>query len=184
MIIEINDTLKLAVVETHHSGELYLLAKANHSFLRKWLPWVGYMKSEDFILAFIHGSRQRMAAGQELAFVILKDNVIAGRIGVYKIDTQNKTGELGYWLGENYQNQGIMTQSCKALISYCFDTLGINRIEIRCAAENHQSQRIPERLGFMMEGIIRQGEWLHHHYTDLKLFSLLKHEWNTQNAVS
>ncbi len=177
MIIEVNETIKLVLIEQKHSHELYQLVLANRLYLRKWLPWVDYMETEAFILNFINGSTQRMISGLEYAFVILKNDTIVGRIGIYKIDYQNKTAEIGYWLGESYQNEGVVTLSCKALIQYCFDTLAFNRIEIRCAVENYLSQRIPERLGFKMEGILRQGEWLHLRFTDLKLYSILKEEW-------
>ena len=102
---------------------------------------------------------------------------MVGRVGVYKLDQQNKIGEIGYWLAEHVQGKGIVTSSCKLLINFCFTELKLNRIEIKCGTENLKSQQIPERLNFTKEGIIRQGELLYDKYIDLNLYSLLKQDY-------
>jgi ribosomal-protein-serine acetyltransferase len=45
-------------------------------------------------------------------------------------------------------SQGIVTKSCRALLDYAFDELGLNRVEVRGATGNRKSRAIPERLGF------------------------------------
>ncbi len=70
-----------------------------------------------------------------------------------------------------------MTASCRAVINYCFNELNVNRITIECATENARSRRIPERLGFKLEGIIRQVERLGDAYVDHAFYGLLRSEW-------
>ena len=48
-----------------------------------------------------------------------------------------------------------MTKTCSYLITYLFEELKLNRIEIRCAETNRRSCAIPERLGFRLEGKLR-----------------------------
>jgi ribosomal-protein-serine acetyltransferase len=122
----------------------------------------------------VKGTLQRNKDGNEFAFVIIVDNKVIGRIGVYKIDHQNKIGEVGYWLAESMQGKGVVTKSCKALIDFCFSNLHLNRIEIKCGTENFRSKTIPEKLNFTKEGIIRQGELLYDQFIDLNLYALLK----------
>jgi RimJ/RimL family protein N-acetyltransferase len=57
-----------------------------------------------------------------------------------------------------------------------FDT-ELNRIQARVATDNFQSQAVCDRAGFRKEGVLRQAEWLHNHYVDLTMNSLLKPEW-------
>jgi ribosomal-protein-serine acetyltransferase len=60
--------------------------------------------------------------------------------------------------------------------------MDVNRIQIRCGTMNLSSRKIPERLGFMLEGIERDGELLSNGiYTDLAVYSLLKKEWKQSN---
>ena len=70
-----------------------------------------------------------------------------------------------------------MTRSCKALVNFVFDEIGLNRVEIRAAVHNWKSRAIPERLGFTQEGIIRDAEWLYDHYVDHVVYGMLKREW-------
>ena len=67
-----------------------------------------------------------------------------------------------------------MTASCHAVVYHTFNTLKLNRIAIQCATENTRSRAIPERLGFKLEGIVREAEWLYDHYVDHALYSLLR----------
>ena len=72
-----------------------------------------------------------------------------------------------------------MTSSVEALIDYAFNKIGINRIQIRVAIKNIPSRSIPERLGFSLEGIERDGELLvDNQFTDIAVYSLLKREYN------
>jgi ribosomal-protein-serine acetyltransferase len=174
MIISINHHIYLELIAPKHAQGIFDIADSNRQHLRKWLPWVDNMHDVDFIHSFVKGAIQRHEQGSERAFVIIKNDAIIGRIGVHKMDNPNKIGEIGYWIAENEQGKGIIKQSCKAMIEYAFTDLGLNRIEIKCGTGNIESQRIPEKLGFVQEGIIRQGEWLHGAFIDLKLYSLLK----------
>jgi ribosomal-protein-serine acetyltransferase len=44
--------------------------------------------------------------------------------------------------------------------------------------ENKNSRGIPERLGFVNKGCIRQAEWLYDHYVDHVVYGKLAEEWN------
>lgn len=177
MTIRIDHHISLEQVELKHSQGIFNLVLANKDYLREWLPWVDRMATVNFIENFISGSTQRNKDGAEHAFVITYNNTLAGRIGVYKIDQQNKIGEIGYWVDRHLQRKGIATGACKGLIDYCFATLGLNRIEIKCGTTNSKSQKVPEKLKFTNEGVIRQGEYVHNRFIDLKLYSMLKEEW-------
>jgi ribosomal-protein-serine acetyltransferase len=174
MIITINNHIYLEQIAPKHAQGIFDIADSNRPYLRKWLPWVDNMHDVDFFHAFINGAIQRHNQGNEWSFVIVKNERIIGRVGVYKIDNQHKIGEIGYWIAENEQGKGIVKQACKAMIDYAFNDLKLNRIEIKCGTGNVESQRIPEKLGFVEEGIIRQGERLRDGFIDLKLYSLLK----------
>lgn len=59
-----------------------------------------------------------------------------------------------------------------------FSHLKLNKVEIRAAIENKKSRSIPERLGFVNEGSIRQAEWLYDHFVDQIVYGILAIEWN------
>jgi ribosomal-protein-serine acetyltransferase len=174
MTITIDNTLRLELITEKHAQPIFDMVDGNRLHLRPWLPFVDRMQTVEFAKNYINGVLQRNKEGNEYAFVIIENDTVIGRIGVYKIDGQNKIGEIGYWIIEGFQGKGIVTRSCKAIIDFCFSDLQLNRIEIKCGTENYKSKTIPEKLNFNKEGVIRQGELLYDSYIDLNLYSLLK----------
>ncbi|MBD3643181.1 GNAT family protein, partial [Alcanivorax sp.] len=64
-----------------------------------------------------------------------------------------------------------------SLLKMGFDDFDLNKIEIRCAVDNHRSRAIAERLGFTHEATLSQSEWLYTGYVDQALYSLLATEY-------
>lgn len=179
MILKVDDSIKLELVSSKHVQPIFDIANDNREHLRQWLPWIDSMHGVSFIRDFISISEQRHAMGTDYAFVILCDEMVVGRIGIYKVDTYNHVGELGYWIGKEHEGNGIITSSCRRLLQYGFEVLMLNRIEIRCGVENVRSQRVPERLGFTKEGTLRQVENIRGHFIDHYLYSLLRDEYKS-----
>ncbi len=177
LTIKINDTLSLEIINETHVQDMFRLIDSNRPHLKEWLPWVDYIQSDENFKNHIADCKKREAAGTDFAFVIIYQNEIVGRAGIHFIDKQNKIASLGYWLGEGFQGKGIITRSCKALIDHCFNVLGMNRVEIKCATGNTKSIAIAEKLHFKKDGIIRQGEFHTDKFFDIDLYSMLKKEW-------
>lgn len=54
---------------------------------------------------------------------------MVGSISVVEISNTMERCEVGYCLSKSYWNQGIMTESLKAIIKYLFNEIGFNRIQ-------------------------------------------------------
>jgi ribosomal-protein-serine acetyltransferase len=93
------------------------------------------------------------------------------------MDWPNRSTAIGYWLAEPLQGRGIMTAACRAMVANAFGDLGLNRVEIRCATTNARSRVIPMRLGFGLEGVCRQVEWLYDHFVDHEIWAMLAEHW-------
>lgn len=182
MTLFIDQDTSLELLHERHAQELYEVARTNRAHLRQWLPWLDSMDSPAFMRDFVRGSVARNKSGAEYAFVILFRGKIIGRVGVYKIEGHNRVGELGYWISKDFEGKGIVSLAVQRIIECCFLTLRLNRIEIRCATKNLRSQRIPLRLGFVREGILREAERIGEVYVDHVLFSLLKREYTFNSA--
>ncbi len=160
---------------------LFDLTDKNRSYLGEWLPWVRNTTTRDDSKRFVEYSLQ----GREIAgmhFGIWWHQDLAGVIGFHVVDAKNNSSSIGYWLGQNFQHKGIMTTACKMLVSYGFEKLGLHRIDIQCGVGNTKSSNIPKRLGFQLEGVSRESEWVNDHYVDLENYALLKPEWEVRKA--
>lgn len=65
----------------------------------------------------------------------------------------------------------------RALVSYAFDTLELNRIVIRCQPENARSSAIAKRLGLSYEGTLRECAKHNGELHDMEVYSVLRREW-------
>jgi ribosomal-protein-serine acetyltransferase len=163
------------------AAALYTLIDRHRPYLREWLPFIDYSHSVADTEAFL---RLVTDPGNmhEQVYTIRYQEQVAGIIGFKNIDRLNKKLEIGYWLGETYQRKGIMIRSCKALLAHAFNQLHMNRIQIKVGVGNHKSSSIPQKLGFTLEGIERDGELIREAFIDLEVYSLLKREWEKLQA--
>jgi ribosomal-protein-serine acetyltransferase len=177
-VIKVDDTISLELVEEKHTQTIFDLIQSNKHLLREWLPWVDEADLK-FLKQFVTNSKRQYKEKTDHPFVILYNNAIVGRIGIYRIDEKSKTGSIGYWLDENFQGKGIITKACKAILNYAFNDLQMKRIEIKCGTENYKSQRIPELLNFKKEETIKQGEIIDNKFIDLCFYSMAKEDWDS-----
>lgn len=177
MVIKVDAEIELRQLERTDSEDIYKTIDSQREYLGKWLPFVEFTKklsdTEKFVDSVVNAPEDRF----EHVFAIRKRNKFAGLIGFKDTDKLNKKTEIGYWLSQQYQKQGIITKSVDKLCGFAFNKLGINRIQIKCAVGNKSSINIPKRLGFIFEGIERQGELLTGNiFTDLEIYSRLKND--------
>ena len=175
---KIDEELSLKLLELKDTERVFELTNQSREYLREWLPWLDNSKKLEDTKEFINICLKGFAENKSVNTVIMYKGQIVGVAGYNKINWSNKTAYIGYWLGEEYQGNGIMTRVAKALTDYAFKELKLNKVEIRAAVENKKSRRIPERLGFVNEGCIRQAEWLYDHYVDHIVYGLLAKDWN------
>jgi ribosomal-protein-serine acetyltransferase len=173
MEIKIDNNLKLETVSLNDAEETYELIDSHREYLREWLPWVNFSTSVEDTISNIKSGIENNEAGTSLHLSIKSKGKIIGRIGFRHIDKSNNTASIGYWLSKSEMGKGIITKAVDALCNYSFKELNINRIEIQCATENHKSKAIPERLGFKIEGILREKELVNGVYQDHRIYSKL-----------
>lgn len=175
--IAVNKDIEVCLLEEKHAPEMFALIEANRDSLRQWLPWVDTTLTLDDSKTFIMRATDQFYGDTGIHCAIFYEGRMAGVIGCVKIDLGNRTCEIGYWLGDAYRGTGLMTTVCSALLRYLFESMLMNRAEIRCAVDNMKSIAIPIRLGFKKEGVIRQAAWLNDRFIDLAIYGMLAEEW-------
>lgn len=113
-------------------------------------------------------------------FVICeKDNDIPiGFASVVNIDLRNSSAETYICIGnKNYWGKGIGTEVKKVLLEYVFLELGLNRTYAYNWAANESMKKINKKLGFTLEGVLRQDRFSNGEYKDRALFSMLREEY-------
>jgi RimJ/RimL family protein N-acetyltransferase len=130
---------------------------------------------------YIDGTIKQRVQQREYPFIVW-DKVsctYAGSTRFYDIQLVNQTTQLGYtWYGKQFQRTGL-NRHCKfLLLSYAFETWGMERVEFRAHAKNDRSINAMQAIGCTVEGILRSttpnGDGARR---DTIVLSILKKEW-------
>ena len=89
-------------------------------------------------------------------------------------EAHNRRLEVGYILAPAKQGRGLMTEAMQALLAYCFDELGVRRVQALIHPDNAASIRLAQRLGFRCEGGPLRDYWrVGDGYMDVMMYGLL-----------
>jgi ribosomal-protein-alanine N-acetyltransferase len=84
-----------------------------------------------------------------------------------------QSASMGYWMGERFAGQGLMTDAVRALLPWLFDTLRLHRVEAACLPTNAASKALLRRVGFREEGYAREYLKINGAWCDHVLFGML-----------
>jgi ribosomal-protein-alanine N-acetyltransferase len=85
---------------------------------------------------------------------------------------------LGYWMGQPYAGQGLMTEAVSLAVPFCFDTLGLHRIHAAFLPDNMASRRVLEKNGFREEGFAEHYLQIDGRWADHVLFGLTRERYD------
>jgi ribosomal-protein-serine acetyltransferase len=89
------------------------------------------------------------------------------------VDWFDRSAEIGYWIASDLEGRGYVTRATRRLMDVAFGAAGLHRLVIRCAMDNGRSRRVAERLGFRLEGLLREAQWVGGRFVDQHLLALL-----------
>ena len=121
-------------------------------------------------------------AGQPGTFVIelTEERKVIGTIGLMWMQGESRSAEIGYSLSRQYWNRGLMSEAVYALLSFCFDTLRLNRVEAQHETDNPASGAVMRHAGMRREGVLRQRVYNKGRYVDVELYAILRSEFDAQ----
>ncbi|MFJ5790816.1 GNAT family N-acetyltransferase [Lysinibacillus sp. NPDC093197] len=95
---------------------------------------------------------------EEFPFVIVdkRSGQIIGSTRYMDIDSKHKRLEIGNtWITPAFWRTAVNTNCKYLLLSYCFEVIGLQRVQIKTDHENTRSQKAIERIGATKEGVLR-----------------------------
>ena len=110
-----------------------------------------------------------------------KTGSIAGCTRLADISWKDERGQIGWtWIGSDFQGSGLNRDMKFLILSYGFETLGLNRIELKADERNHRSRQAILGIGATREGVLREHIKLHDGYIrNTVYYSILRSEWET-----
>lgn len=128
--------------------------------LRPWMRWAQSPSTVEQSEVIIRQARLKFIERSDLRLLLIakETNQLVGCSGLHQIDWDARKFEIGYWVRTSCRGQGYITEAVAGIMSFAIHELAANRISIRCDSRNTASSRVAERLGFTLEGILRQDE--------------------------
>ncbi len=165
----------LGIREYRVSDRENLVQNGNNPKVARWITdlFPSPYSVEDADNWITHCSEQSLKSD----FAITLDDNVIGGIGCYTLQNEHRlVGEVGYWLGENYWGEGILTELLPHFVQWLFENRKLERIEAAVFAPNSGSARVLEKSGFTFEGTLRSRVVKNGELFDTKSYSILKNE--------
>jgi len=178
--ILIDNDLLLRSWTAEDAAALFRAVEENRAHLQPWLPWVSRTERVDNIATFIQHSMAVATTGEAIYLGLFYQGRVIGGAGLHDCNPQVRSASVGYWIAKEFEGRGVIKRSLARLLDFAFDTLGLQRLELRCAASNERSAALARRLGFVEEGMLRRGHWRETGVEDLVVMGLLKEEWSSR----
>ncbi len=180
----VDDEMELRLPEPRHAKELYELIDANREHIGRWMPWCTPQYALGDAETFIRDMLKGFAGGKGLTLWMVYQGGFVGGIGNQPVNTTDHSADIGYWLTESAQGNGVVTRAAREIVDYSLIDMGLNRVTIHAATENTRSAAVPKRLGFEQVGVKRQACALHGGHVDAVEYDMLAEDWQSQKAAS
>ncbi|MBP4046818.1 Protein N-acetyltransferase, RimJ/RimL family [Chromobacterium violaceum] len=162
------------------AARVYALIERHRATLSQWMAGIVRPRSAADTEAFLWSQAEGNEEGRCAHRVILVDGEIAGICSLHGINAAHRYARLGYWLADSHVGRGVMSRALALLMRYAFEELGLHRLELGCAPENLRSCRVAERLGFRLEGELRDAQFLNGRFWNMRCYGLLADEWKNR----
>lgn len=151
---------------------------------REWLdPWEATNPAPGGVSPtfgqFVRSLDQQARQGTALPFLITERVPGAERSGLVGQLTVSGiawgsflSASLGYWVDHDQAGRGVAPMAVAMATDYCFQGLGLHRMEINIRPENTKSLRVVEKLGFRDEGLRKDFLHIDGRWTDHRSFAL------------
>jgi [ribosomal protein S5]-alanine N-acetyltransferase len=132
------------------------LRLASRTFLERWEPkWDERELTRSFFRTRLAQYRALLDGDQNYTYFVFtgSERQLCGGITLSNVRRGvAQTATLGYWIGQRFARQGLMTDAVRALLPHAFGELRLHRIEAACLPSNQASISLLTRCGFHKEG--------------------------------
>jgi [ribosomal protein S5]-alanine N-acetyltransferase len=115
--------------------------------------------------------------GIHWAITMRGEDQLIGKCGYNELRPVHRRGDISYIIGREQWGKGIVKEALCAVLDYGFDRLNLHSIEAGVTPGNDGSTRLLEKLGFRLEGHLRESFWAEDRFVDSLIYSLLGRDW-------
>jgi RimJ/RimL family protein N-acetyltransferase len=174
--------LHLRAFEDTDADDIFAL-HSNAYVVRYWdsPPWTERARAEKFIATC--RQMEQDGSGVRLAVNRVSDGAFIGWCTLSGWNPDFRSASLGYCFSEAAWGHGYATEAARALLTWAFDALDLNRVQAEADTRNAASGRVLEKLGFVHEGTLREDCIVNGDVSDSWVFGLIRREWQPSTEL-
>ncbi len=172
--------VRLRTYRPADAGVLLEAVEESRSELEPWLRWPRDVGSLDGARERVARLRAEWLLRDRLAWGVFgrDDGRMLGGVNLIEPDWEGRVFEVGYWLRRGAGGRGYMREALWLVTRLAFDILSANRVVARVEADNVRSRRVPEALGYVLEGTLRRDHLgLDGEPADVLVFALIPEDY-------
>ena len=152
-----SERLVLRAPDPAFTAEIVAAVEESIDDLRPWLDWAQQVPTLEFQRDWSRQARERFRARRELPYFFFErdSGLLVGACGIVSLDWRVPKFEIGYWVRSSRSGRGYVTEAAGTLTRLAFAALEARRVVIRTSSRNRRSAAVAERLGFELEGVLR-----------------------------
>ena len=163
----------------------HLLPIASQAKLVQFSP--SDIESPESLKNYVETALKQQRLKQSIPFIVYdkKTKTYAGSTRYMNINRQHKVLEIGStWIGREFHGSGLNAQMKFLMLNYAFNELGFEKVEFRIDERNSQSRKAVEKLGALLEGILRENVYLLDGFKrNTCCYGILKKEWKGSDLI-
>lgn len=144
------------------------------------IPFAKRTVSVELMRENIQRNLKRQAEGLSEFYTLWDGERMAGYFLIREMEKEAGWAEIGYMIGSEWAGKGITAQVCRLLIEELFNDHGMTKVVICCNDNNFASIGVAKKLGFTLEGTLRQHYVVNDKLRNMCYFGLLLGEWQDQ----
>jgi RimJ/RimL family protein N-acetyltransferase len=113
---------------------------------------------------------------ETFAVETLAEHEAIGLCSLENVDPRTRSAELGIWIGARFWDRGYGTDATRTLSRWGFAFANLHRIGLHVLATNPRARRAYEKVGFRLEGTLREAEFRDGRHVDVLVMGLLASE--------
>ncbi len=170
-----DDAIRLEpLTQAHAAGMLVLAADADVERFTRVPAGADPAFVERWIARYEAGWEDGSRAG--FAILDAANGELVGFAAVVDLELDALQAELGYMVVPEARGRGIAGRSLDLMTRWCFDTLVLERLELRIDPANAGSAKVAERSGYRLEGVLRNLHLKDGVRTDVGVWSRLSQD--------
>lgn len=177
-------SLALRLPQMRDYAAWYQLRRQSHDFLKPFEPrWTEADLSRRVFSMRVRRARQEAEQGTDYTFFVFLNDGSETLVGGITLSNIRRRAaqfvNLGYWMGQPYAGQGLMTEAVDIALRFIFETLDLHRVHAAFLPHNMASRRVLEKNGFVEEGFAERYLQIDGRWEDHVLMGLTRERWDS-----